>query len=92
MYCLTMRLISRGMVAENNHVFLESGVNSKMVSNSSLNPMFSISSASSKTKYLIWSNFNALRLTKSINRPGVAITTCRGRLSWLICVEMFAPP
>ena len=50
MYWPTMRRISRGMVAENSHVHLSSGVNDKMVSSSSLKPMFSISSASSNTK------------------------------------------
>ena len=75
MYCPTMRRISRGMVAENNQVHLSSGVNDKISSSSSLKPMLSISSASSKTKCWILSSLTALRFTKSMRRPGVAMTT-----------------
>ena len=92
MYCPTILRISLGMVAENNHVFFESGVYSRMVSSSSLKPMLSISSASSKIKWLIWSKCTAFLLIKSINRPGVAMTTWRGDLSSRIWVTMLAPP
>ena len=75
MYCLTKRRISLGMVAENSQVRFVSGVMAKIVSSSSLNPMLSISSASSRTTHSIWSRAMAPRLARSINRPGVAMTT-----------------
>ena len=92
MYCPTMRRISRGIVAENSHVHLSSGVKDKISSNSSLKPMFNISSASSSTRCRMRSSFTALRLARSMRRPGVAITTWQGFFNCAIWVAMLAPP
>ena len=54
--------------------------------------MFSISSASSKTTYLICSKLMALRSIRSINLPGVATTICTPLFRSLICKPMEAPP
>jgi hypothetical protein len=47
-------MIKGGIVAENKNVFLFFGEYSKISSISSLNQTFSISSASSRTKYFIF--------------------------------------
>ena len=51
-YCFDMRRIAAGMVAENSATCLSSGVSARIVSTSSAKPIFSISSASSSTRYL----------------------------------------
>ena len=91
-YSEAIRRTSEGIVAENNNVCFSSGVVSKIESISSRNPMFNISSASSKTVHVISLIFNALRLIKSIVRPGVPTTICGLSFNPLICFTMSAPP
>ena len=92
MYVFAIRATSAGIVAENNHTFFVSGVVSNIASISSLNPMFSISSASSNTTYSISFNDIARRLIKSIKRPGVATIIDAPLLMSVICFLISVPP
>ena len=69
-------LIASGIVAENNNVWRVSvGVALIMNSRSSIKPMLSISSASSRINVSISPSCKARRLIKSTIRPGVPTTT-----------------
>ena len=92
MYFLLTFRISVGIVALNNQVLSRAGVFFKMNSISSWKPMFSISSASSKTTYLICSRLMAFLSIKSIKRPGVATTICTPLFKSRICNPIDAPP
>ena len=80
------------MVALNNQILSLLGVFFKINSMSSWKPMFNISSASSNTTYSIFSKLIAFLSIKSINRPGVATTTCTPLFKSLICIPMEVPP
>ena len=87
-----MREISGLMVAENIKVFRSSGTFSRIAFMLSVNPIFSISSASSSTTVCTPSSFTTPRLIRSIRRPGVATiicTPCRKARIWL---SMLLPP
>ena len=92
MYFLLTFLISAGIVALNNQVLSRTGVFLSINSISSWKPMFSISSASSRTTYLICSRLIAFLSIRSINRPGVATTICTPLLRSRICKPIEAPP
>ncbi|SLI22296.1 Uncharacterised protein [Mycobacteroides abscessus subsp. abscessus] len=53
-YCLEIFRIAAGMVAENSATCFSRGVSARMRSTSSWKPIFSISSASSSTRYCSW--------------------------------------
>ena len=92
MYRLLTLRISGGMVALNNQVLSLCGVFFRINSISSWNPMFSISSASSNTTYLICSRLIAFLSIRSINLPGVATTMCTPLFRSRICRPIEAPP
>ena len=74
-----------GIVAEKRRVCLVSGVADMIKLMSSINPIFNISSASSKTMVEMDDNFTVPRFMWSINRPGVATIICgdlRKRRNW----------
>ncbi len=80
------------MVAENNTVIRFSGVSLRMVSMSLRNPIFSISSASSRTASFSAPSFSVLLRIWSITLPGVPMTICAPLFSAFICGSMDAPP
>ena len=90
--CTPIRLIAGGIVAENNNVWRWSGTAFKIDSMSSKNPMFNISSASSKTKVLTFDKLIVPRLMWSIKRPGVPTTMWAPWLKPLIWRRISAPP
>ena len=73
-YLLVSFFMPSGMVALKHNVCFSSGVLARMASNSSWNPMLSISSASSKTRNWTSSILSFLLLIKSKVRPGVPTT------------------
>ena len=85
-------MIGFGMVAEKRTVWRSSGASFKIVSISSRNPMFSISSASSST--IVWrlSKRKVRRRRWSITRPGVPITSCTPPFKERICFPISCPP
>ena len=87
-----MRATSLGMVAENNHVCLSFGVCERIFVMSSLKPMFSISSASSKIQKAIEDMLMYFLRIISCIRPGVATKTCAPFLTALAWSLMLAPP
>ena len=91
-YCLEMREISGLMVAENISVFRSSGTFSRIELMLSVNPMFSISSASSITTLPMVSSLATFRSIRSISRPGVATIMCTPLLSMRIWLSMDEPP
>ena len=66
--------IAAGMVAEKSIVCRVSGVILSSRSTSGRKPRSSISSASSRTSACTWDRSSALRLARSISRPGVPTT------------------
>ena len=74
MYDFAIFATPLGIVAENNHVLFSLGVWAKIPSMSSLKPILSISSASSKTVYSTLFSFTIFLLIMSISLPGVATT------------------
>ena len=92
-YFFVMSKIGFGMVAENRTVCLpSSGIYSKIVSISSRNPMFSISSASSKTIVLTASQRIVFLRRWSMTRPGVPIMICAPPFNALIWRLISCPP
>ena len=73
-YFFEILLTSLDIVAENNIVCLFDEVLSKIKSKSSLNPMLSISSASSRITLLTSSSFRFFLFNKSLVLPGVPTT------------------
>jgi hypothetical protein len=85
-------MINGGIVAENKNVFLVLGEYSKISSISSLNQTFSISSASSSTKYLMCDK-SSLSFDKwSFTLPGVQTTIFGLFLNIDISVLIFCHP
>ena len=80
------------MVAENSIVCLCLGMALRMNSMSSMNPMSSILSASSRTRVLMSDRFRAFLVTMSLTRPGVPTTMSHPLLSFASCFSMLAPP
>ena len=64
------------MVAEKSSVLRSSGTPSKIALMLSVNPMLSISSASSSTTFSTASSFATPLFIRSMSRPGVATITC----------------
>ena len=91
-YFLVMSRIGFGMVAENSTVWCSPGIYSNTVSMSSRNPIFNISSASSKT--MVWTKSGRMVFLRrwSIKRPGVPIIICTPPFRALIWREMSCPP
>ena len=85
-------MISWGMVAENITVCLSWGSWLKIVSISSKNPMFSISSASSSTTVWMWAGLMVFLRMWSITRPGVPMTICTPSFRERICLTISWPP
>ncbi len=81
MYLLAMSIILLGIVAEKRPICLGSGTESRMNSMSSMKPMSSMVSASSRTTYLTLLRSRLPRLRWSIILPGVPTTTCTPRSS-----------
>ncbi len=84
--------ISGDMVAEKKNVCRVFGTSLRMNRISSMNPISSIRSASSKT--ILWKSSVTIfpRLIKSVTRPGVPITICTPLSSSRICLPIGAPP
>ena len=82
----------RGTVAENIKVRRSEGVASKIDSNSSRNPMFNISSASSNTTARRPDVSKDPRSMWSRKRPGVPTTMCTPRFKARRSVPMSMPP
>ena len=80
------------MVAENRRVCLFSGIALRMYSMSSMNPMSSILSASSRTITDTSERFRTFLLIMSLTRPGVPATMSHPCWSFLIWPSMLAPP
>ena len=80
------------MVAENSIVCLFSGIAFRMYSISSMNPMSSILSASSRTIVDTSVRFRTPLLIMSLTRPGVPATMSHPCCSFLIWPSMLAPP
>ena len=72
MYFLAIDEISFDMVAENKRVLCPSGTSSRISLILSRNPMFSISSASSRITVVTDESFAAPLPIRSISLPGVA--------------------
>ncbi len=85
-------MTASGIVAENIRTRRSGFTASKMASISSVKPMSSISSASSRTKYSTFDRSSAPRLIMSRTRPGVPTTTSMPRSSDLSCRLMAWPP
>ena len=92
MYFFVMLAISFGMVAEKSSMLRFSGTSARMALMLSVNPMFSISSASSMMTFFTRLRSTVLRFIRSRRRPGVATTTCTPRFSVLIWLSMLEPP
>ena len=92
MYVFEILTISCGMVAEKSRVCFSFGVVSRIPSSSSLKPMVSISSASSRTKKRILLTSSFLRLIKSSDLPGVPTTIWAPRCNSATWPTMLAPP
>ena len=91
-YFLAMREISGLMVAENIKVFRSSGTFSRIAFMLSVNPIFSISSASSITTSVIVSSLATFLSIRSISRPGVATIICTPVFNMRIWLSMDEPP
>ena len=89
---LAISIIAFGIVAENITVCLSSGVSVRIVSISSLNPISSISSASSRITILILSNLTVFLLIWSITLPGVPTIICTPVFNDFICLTISCPP
>ena len=90
--CSTIFWIPSGIVAENSHLFFTDDKYPSISFSSSLKPMLSISSASSKTTILTLLRSTASRFTRSINLPGVATTIWVGFFKAFMCHSIcFAP-
>ena len=86
-------LISIGQVALYMSVYLSGCVTQLIIFLISFsNPMSSILSASSNTKYVVLLKFVSLVLIKSISLPGVAIKISTPSLSFLCCSYFETPP
>ena len=83
-YFLANSCIFLGMVAENKSVFFSELVAERMVSIGSINPMFSISSASSNTRVEMLVRSRVFLCKWSMILPGVPTTMCTPFLSFLI--------
>mmetsp|Transcript_24136 Transcript_24136/g.43179 ORF Transcript_24136/g.43179 Transcript_24136/m.43179 type:complete len:253 (+) Transcript_24136:816-1574(+) len=81
-----------GHVAEKKAVWRSAGRLRTMSLMSCSNPMSNMRSASSKTRYLVAERLISPDSTKSIRRPGVAITTWGRRWRLRPCSERLAPP
>ncbi len=92
MYFFAILDTSLGMVAENSQVLFSDGVVPRIASRSSLNPMLSISSASSRITYATFSSFTIFLLIRSSNLPGVATMICVPFFIWFLWFSMLAPP
>jgi len=84
--------ISVGMVAENNAIWMSPGISLKISLIWSLNPLPSISSASSSTNNFKWSAFKCSFFNMSWTLPGVPTITCTPSFSFLISSPMLVPP
>ena len=80
-YFFEIRRICAGIVAENSATCLLSGVSARIVSTSSAKPIFSISSASSRTRKRSSLRSSVPFSRWSMMRPGVPTTTCTPRRS-----------
>jgi hypothetical protein len=92
MYCFEMRTICSGMVAEKSRVCLPAGVSPRMVCMSSMKPMLSISSASSRTTVDTSERTRVFLRMWSSTRPGVPTTTSIPFFRLFICLSMDCPP
>lgn len=87
-----MRAISGLIVAENNRVLRSCGTSARMALMLSVNPILSISSASSITTLWMVDKDTVLRSIKSSRRPGVATMICTPRFRLRIWLSMEEPP
>ena len=85
-------ITSLGMVALKSARWAFLGILLRIVSTSSMNPMSSISSASSRTTAWTLSRTIEPRLRWSMSRPGVATMTLAARFKALNCTAMSCPP
>ena len=85
-------LIGSGIVALNSAVCLPHGVRFMMSRTSSMKPIESISSASSRTTMRQSARIILPRRRRSRTRPGVPTTIWPPRLSAVICSTIGAPP
>lgn len=89
---LEMRAISGLIVAENNRVLRSCGTSARMALMLSVNPILSISSASSITTLWMVDKETVLRSIRSNRRPGVATMMCTPRLRLRIWLSIEEPP
>ena len=87
-----MRAISGLIVAENSNVLRSCGTSARMALMLSVNPMLSISSASSITTFCMVASDTVFRSIRSINRPGVATMICTPCFRARIWLSMDEPP
>ena len=80
------------MVAENSMVWWFDGMALRMNSMSSMKPMSSILSASSRTRVVISERLRTFLVIISLTLPGVPATMSQPFSSFLICPSMLAPP
>lgn len=92
MYLLSILTICSGIVAENSIVCLFFGTPLSIFSTSSMNPMSSILSASSRTTNLTFERSIVLRAMWSSILPGVATAICAPLSKASICGFMLTPP
>ena len=85
-------LIGAGMVAEKNIVCLSSGIPAKIVRISSINPISTISSPSSRTRIWTWDRSMVPLFIWSIRRPGVATIIFGFLRSARNCLSISCPP
>mmetsp|Transcript_12283 Transcript_12283/g.31175 ORF Transcript_12283/g.31175 Transcript_12283/m.31175 type:complete len:225 (-) Transcript_12283:567-1241(-) len=92
MYLGAIFLIQAGMVAENRSVWCFCVIFLRISSIESANPMFNISSASSRMTNSTACKFRVPRLMWSMIRPAVPTTTSTPRLRAFSCGAYGAPP
>ncbi len=92
MYFLAIEDISGGIVAEKRSVLLPSGTSSRISFILSINPIFSISSASSSITVRTFPSLAAFLPIRSISLPGVATIIWTPFLSSRIWFSMLEPP
>ena len=92
MYSFMIVVTFFGIVAEKSNFCTCPGAFERIKSRSSLNPIESISSASSRTILSRLASKSFFLLIMSFVRPGVPITICGPLFKALIWVSMLAPP
>ena len=84
-YCAEIRRICDGIVAEKSATCFVAGVSARIVATSSAKPIFSISSASSSTRYFSCVRSSVPFSRWSMMRPGVPTTMWTPRRSAESC-------